>query len=178
MSDITFKKNKPKYVFFILILLLLIIFLFSFGILWISNPSKYTYALMPNELIVFIVGTMGILGSLTLSYIMIKSIFNREFFIRINKEGLFIGIIQYSNKLINWNDITQIESIEINGIKHIIIHIKNIEYYKSKEKGIEKYFFTSRTKRYGTPYVINTSSLLVKFDDIIESIILHWKKFK
>ncbi|UKB85401.1 hypothetical protein LF887_07200 [Chryseobacterium sp. MEBOG06] len=178
MTDIVFRKNKLKYLFFFVILLIILLFTIYFSIKFISNPSKYIYALMPNELIVFIVGIMGILGSFVLSYIMIKSIFNKEFFIRINQKGLFLGIIQYSNRLINWNDITKIEIIDVNNIKHIIIYIKNIEYYKNKEKGLEKYFFISRTKKYGTPYVINTNALSAKISDITEAIVQNWKKFK
>lgn len=178
MTDIVFKKNKLKYLFFLIILLIILFFTIYFSTKFVSNPSEYIYAIMPNEFIVFIVGIMGILGSFVLSYIMLKSIFNKEFFIRINQKGLFLGIIQYSNKLINWNDITKIEIIEVNNVKHIIIYIKNIEYYKNQEKGIEKYFFNSRTKKYGTPYVINTNALSAKTNDIAKSMIQNWKKFK
>jgi len=178
MTDIVFRKNKLKYLFFLVILLIILFFTIYFSIRFVSNPSKYIYALMPNELIVFIVGIMGILGSFVLSYIMIKSIFNKEFFIRINQKGLFLGIIQYSNRLINWNDITKIEIIEVNNIKNIIIYIKNIEYYKNKEKGLEKYFFISRTKKYGTPFIINTSALSGKVSDIRNTMIENWEKFK
>ena len=61
---------------------------------------------MPNKLVVFLTGILGALASLVLLYIMIKSVFNKNFYIRINPEGLYLGIIQYSNKLIYWKDIT------------------------------------------------------------------------
>lgn len=178
MTDIIFKKNKPKYLFFILLLLIILFIAVYISTLFIFNPSKYIYWLMPNELIVFLVGIMGILGVLVLLYIMIKSVFNKNFFIRINQDGLFLGIIQYSNKLIYWKDITGIESVEINGIKHISIYIKNIEYYKNQERGIQKYFFTTRTEKYKTPFVINVNALSDSFNDIIKSIIASWEKFK
>lgn len=114
---------------------------------------------MPNEVIVVLFSILSILSSFLLLYILIKSIFNKHFFIKINQDGLFMGIIQYSNKLISWNDIAKVETIKMNNIEHIIIYINNVEYYKSKEKGIQKYFFLSRTKKYGTPFVINTSAL-------------------
>jgi len=178
MSDIIFKKNKLKYLFIIILLLAILFFTLYFSTLFVLRPSKYLYTLMPNEMIVFLVGILGFLGCSVLLYIIVKSIFNKEFFIRINKDGLFIGIIQYSNKLINWNDIIKIEIIEINNIQHIIIYIKNIEHYKSQEKGIQKYFFESRTKKYNTPFVINTSALSSNANDIMELIVSYWKKFK
>ncbi|WPO81607.1 STM3941 family protein [Chryseobacterium sp. JJR-5R] len=177
MSDIIFKKNKLKYLFIIILLLAILFSTLYFSTLFVLSPSKYLYTLMPN-VIVFFVGILGFLGCSVLLYIIVKSIFNKEFFIRINKNGLFIGIIQYSNKLINWNDIIKIEIIEINSIQHIIIYIKNIEHYKSQEKGIQKYFFESRTKKYDTPFVINTSALSSNANDIMESIVSYWKKFK
>ena len=109
---------------------------------------------------------------------MIKSVFNKNFFIRINQEGLYLGIIQYSNKLIYWKDITSIESIEINGIKHIVIYIKNIEYYKNKENGIQRYFLKLNLGKYNAPFVINVNALSDKFDVIMQSIIRNWEKFK
>nr|WP_314499852.1 STM3941 family protein [uncultured Chryseobacterium sp.] len=178
MSDIIFKKNKPKYLFFLLLLLILIVFLLYFGVLWISNPNKYIFSLMPNKVIIILFSIVSILSALILLYIMLKSIFNKEFFLRINEKGLFLGIIQYSNKLIKWEDITKIEVIKINNIGHIMIYVNNIEYYKVKEKGIEKKIFISRVKRYGTPFVINTKALLSSTTEITESIILNWKRFK
>lgn len=178
MSDIVFKKNKLKYLFLLIALLIILFFTIYFSIKFISNPSKYIYVLMPNELIVVLVGIIGILGSFFLSYIMIKSIFNKEFFIRINQHGLFLGIIQYSNRLIKWNDITEIKIVKINNIEHILIYIGNIEYYKNKEKGLQKYFFVSRAEKYGTPFVINTSALSSNVNEITNIMIDNWKRFK
>ncbi|QIY90536.1 STM3941 family protein [Chryseobacterium gallinarum] len=178
MSDIIFKKSKPKYLFFILILLVIIISVLYFGILWVKNPSKYIFWLMPSKIIVFFVGSLAILSSIILIYFLIKSIFNKKFFIEINEKGLFLGIIQYSNKLIYWEDITHIESVKINGVNHILIFVKNIEHYKNKEKGIQKYFFTSTSKKYGTPFVINVNALSDKFENIVETIIITWEKCK
>ncbi|SEN11623.1 hypothetical protein SAMN05421856_1196 [Chryseobacterium taichungense] len=178
MSDIIFKKNRPKYFFFILVFLILIISLSYFGILWMLNPSKYVSVFTRNEVIVSLVGILAILGALLLSLIIIKSISNRNFFIRINDEGLFLGILQYTNNLIYWKDITGIEIVEINKIKNILVYINNIEYYKNREKGLGKFFFISNTKKYGTPYVINTNALSAKIDDITEVMIENWEKFK
>jgi len=177
MSNIIFKKNRPKYIFFILLLLLLIIFLLYFGILWMLNPSKYVSIFTRNELIVFLVGILAILCSLILSYGTIKGISNRNFFIRINEEGLFLGILQYTNNLIYWKDITRIEIIEINNIKNIIVYVNNIEFYKNREKGLGKYFFMSNIKKYETPYIINTNALSAKINDISDTMIQNWKKY-
>ena len=178
MSDIIFKKNKPKYLFFLLLLFVILFFISYFSILFISNPSKYISVFFRNELIVYLFSILGILGSLILTQIIVKSVFNKNFFIRINQKGLFIGIIQYSNKLIYWDDITKIKNMKINNIEHIIIYIKNIEYYKDQEKGIQKYFFITTTKKYGTPFVINTSALNGKVTEITEAMIQDWQKFK
>ena len=104
MSDIIFKKNKFKYLFIALLLLVIIIFTGYISTLFIFHPSEYIYWLMPNKLVVFLTGILGALASLVLLYIMIKSVFNKNFYIRINQEGLYLGIIQYSNKLIYWKD--------------------------------------------------------------------------
>lgn len=178
MSNIIFKKNKFKYLFIALLLLVIIIFTGYISTLFIFNPSEYIYWLMPNKIVVFLMGILGALGTLVLLYILIKSVFNKNFYISINQEGLYLGIIQYSNKLIYWKDIIGIESMYINGIKHILIYIKNIEYYKNKEKGIQKYFFSLSVERYKTPFAINVSALSDNFGVIIKSIISNWEKYK
>lgn len=178
MSDIIFKKNKIKYLSISLLLLVIIYITGYISTLFIFNSSEYIYWLMPNKSVVFLMGILGVLGALVLFYITIKSIFNKNFHIRINQDGLYLGIIQYSNKLICWKDVTGVESMEINGIKHILIYIKNIEYYKNKEKGIQKYFFTSNTEKYKTPFAINVNALSDNFDVIIKSIISNWEKYK
>lgn len=178
MTDIIFKKNKSKYLLFISLLLIILFIVVYISALFIFNPSEYIYWLMPNKVIVFLVGILGVLGSLILLYIIVKSIFNKNFHIRINQDGLFLGIIQYSNKLILWKDITGVESVEINGIKHILINVKNIDYYKNYEKGIQKHFFMSRTEKYNTPFIINVNALSDNFNDIIKSIIASWEKYK
>lgn len=178
MADIIFKKNKHKYLFFILLLCVILIVVVYISLLFILNPSHYIFWLMPNKTIVFLLGILGILSSLILLYIIVKSTFNKNFFIRINEKGLYLGIIQYSNKLIYWKDIARVESMEINGIKHILIYIKNVEYYKNKEKGIQKHFFSLSAKKYKTPFVINVNALSDNFGVIIKSIISNWERYK
>jgi hypothetical protein len=171
MTETIFKKNKLKHLFFSFILFLLIIFTLFIGISFLNNPSKYVYVILPNQLIVILVGILAIFSSF-------KSITNKDFYIRICEDGLFLGIIQYSNKLVAWNDIIEIKSIKISEIDYILILVSNPEYYKSKESGIEKYFFESRMKRYNSPFVINTNALKADFETIFKQIILNWEKSK
>ncbi|PQA96422.1 hypothetical protein SAMN05421796_101408 [Chryseobacterium piscicola] len=178
MSDIIFKKNKRKYFFIIILLVILIFFTLYFSILFLLNPSKYVYALMPNKTIVLLIGILGLLGCLILVYITTKSVFNKEFSIIINKDGLFIGIIQYSNKNIMWEDIKSIETISINNIKHIIIYINHVEKYENYEKGIQNFFLKNRVQRYGTPFVINTSALQDNVEDIAKLMNEYLIKFR
>ena len=106
---------------------------------------------MPNKLVVFLTGILGALASLILLYIMIKKIFNKNFYIRINQEGLYFynSVFQQINLLERYKGV---ESMEINGIKHILIHIKNIEYYKNKEKGIQKILFYIKYRKIQNPF--------------------------
>ena len=129
-------------------------------------------------MIVILAGILAIFCSFILSYITFKSITNKDFYIIICKDGMFLGIIQYSNKLINWSDINKIQILKINNINHIIIFIKNVDFYRNQESGIEKYFFESRVKKYGSPFVINTSALKTDVSDIFKSMIFNFKEFK
>jgi len=178
MESITFKKSKLKYFIICFLLLLIIIGTLYIGFQFISNPTKYIFWMLPTETSVFSLGIIGILASLVLIYILIKTLLNKNFNIKIDKNGLFLGLIQHSKKLVLWNDITKIESIKIDGTKYIIIYVRNVEYYGENEKGIQKHFFNSKTNKYKTPFVININSLSENFDTILNSIITNWKKYK
>ena len=178
MEKITFKKSKLKYLFLIYFLLIIIIGTLYISIRFISNPAENIFWMLPTKSSVFLLGTIGVLASLVLIYILIKSIINKNFLIKIDENGLFLGLIQHSKKLVYWKDITGIESIKIEGIKHIIIYVKNIDYYEKNEKGIQKYFFNSKAKKYKTPFVINVNALSDDFGTILNLMITNWKKYK
>ncbi|WP_317618775.1 STM3941 family protein [Chryseobacterium suipulveris] len=178
MESVIFKKSKIKYYSFCFLLLLIIIVTLYFSFRFLLYSDEYVYWMLPTETRVISLGIIGILASLALISILTKSILNKNFQIKIDNSGLFLGLIQHSKKLIYWKDITKIESINIEGIRHIIIYVKNVEYYGENEKGIQKYFFNSKMKKYKTPFVINVTALSENFDTIINSIITNWKKYK
>ena len=178
MESIIFKKSKLKYFIIGFLLLLIIIGALYVSIQFITKPAEYIYWRFPSETSIFSLGIIGILASLVLIYILIKTLLNKNFYLKIDKNGLFLGLIQYSKKLVLWNDITKIESIKIDGTKYIIIYVKNVEYYGVNERGIQKYFFNSNTKKYKTPFIINVNALSENFDTILNSIITNWKKYK
>ena len=158
-SDINyiFYKNKRKYFVTISLLVLVSIVLLLFGFLWMINPSKYIYWFLPNEYFVFVIGALSCISSLVLFLIAFLSVNNKEFFIRINEEGLFVGTLLYKNKLIKWSDIKNVQVLEKNKNKYIKVNVRNINNYQ--EKGIRKLLFFMSLKQNGTPFLLHTGAL-------------------
>lgn len=172
------RKDKSKYSLILISLLILFFLVFYFSYVRIVRPSDYIFWFMPSKLLVFFFGVLGIFASLLLLYITFRSFLNKEFYIKIDREGLYLGLILYNSKLIHWNNILKIECIKINGIKHLKIDVSNIEMYRKKEKGIIKYFFEKNFKKYKTPYVINISLLSGTFENNFEIIMRSWEKYR
>jgi hypothetical protein len=169
-SDINciFYKNKRKYIITISLLVLLSIALLLFGFLWMISPSEYIYWRLPNEYFVFVVGALSCISSIVLFLTAFLSINNKDFFIRINEEGLFAGTLLYKNKLIKWSDIKSVQILEKNNNKYIKVDVININNYN--EKGIRKLLFFINLKQNNTPFLLHTNALNGEVNEIKNAI--------
>jgi hypothetical protein len=162
--DKIFYKNNRKYIVNILLLVIVSIVLFLIGFFWTTNPSEYVYWFLPNKYFVFFVGFLSFILSLFVFIIFLFSILNKEFFIKIDRNGLFVGTMPYENKLVKWSDIIDIQIIEKNKNKFLKINIKNIKNYR--EKGIRQILFKLSVFLNDTPFLIHTGSINVSIDKL------------
>lgn len=172
----TFTKNKTKYSFSVFGLLLLSVFLTLVGYKWTKSPDDYTYWLLRTKEIVFLVGCLSfVLGAICLC-ILIMSIRNKNFYIKIDEHGLFLGNSSYKTKLIKWNKIKSLGVTKKNYNRYILVFVKGV--HSDDEKGLAKVFFNSNLKRYGTPYLINNGGLNGSFDEIKTAIETAWIHYR
>ena len=163
-----FYKNKNKYIITISLLIFVSIVLLRFGYLWIIDSSSYVYWLLPNKNIVFLVGLLSILCASILIMIIYFSLTNKDFYLRIDEKGLFVGSLIYKNKLINWSNIKKIEVLEKNKNKYIKILVYDTNIYK--ERGLRYLIYYSSLKFNGTPFLIHTGVLNGDFNEIYNAI--------
>ena len=109
----------------------------------------------------------------------IKKIFNKDFGLIIDEKGIYDNSSGVSAGLILWQDIIDINFLQVQKIKFIQIIVSNPDYYIYRKKNIIFRFFMFLNKKiYGTPISISSTGLKCSFDELDESISIALKKFK
>lgn len=161
--------------FRIIILIILVIFILYILSKFLLHPSKYTYFLMPTRNSVILFSIAGILTCLLVLYIILKNIFRKDAFLKIDEEGIFNGFSFYDKKNIRWSEISKIETIRYNYNNYLAIYLKET---LNKEKGVSYLFFKINEKTMGTPYIITSGDLDCTFKYLEKSIQEAFVKYK
>jgi hypothetical protein len=172
-SKIEIPLNKKK----VILALIGAMFFVGMGLLGALNPENFVSPVFRNPGVIRIIGVVGVVFfGISLFFIVPKLLED--------KQGLTIdsnGIINNSNGinvgLIEWRDVTGIETIEVVSTKFLIVHIINPEEYIEREKkGILKKAMKANQKMYGSPISITSSSLKMNFKELEALIIQEYKR--
>ncbi|MDA6071083.1 hypothetical protein NJT12_15820 [Flavobacterium sp. AC] len=167
MKTIIIEKNKNY--FKRIAIMLLMIFVLCGLVNFLCYPSEHTYFLLPTKNTVIIFSIVGIITCALVIFLLLKSIFRKDVFLRIDEQGIFNGFFLYTKKLIKWEEISKIETIKYNYNNYIAIFLKETP---NNEKGISSLFFKMNEKSMGTPYIITSGDLDCSFDEL-ERLILE-----
>ncbi|MES2726762.1 MAG: STM3941 family protein [Bacteroidota bacterium] len=164
MSDrIVIELSKKK----IVLLLIAGVAFVIFGCLGAISPDTFVSPLFRSPEFIRISGVAAVtffgIGTLFIA----RKLFD-------SKPGLIIdqnGITDNSNAigigLIEWQDITRIQRIEIVSTKILILHINKPEKYIERAKSyIVKKAMLTNQKMYGSPISITSNSLKISFEDL------------
>ncbi|WP_374460322.1 STM3941 family protein [Chryseobacterium taeanense] len=167
--------NKNKNFLKTIIVMSLILFtLYFLGFKFLSYPSEHTYFLLPTKNSVIIFSIFGISGCFLAMYIILKAIFRKNAFLKIDENGIFNGFSFYDNKFIKWEEINKIESIRYNHNNYIGIFLKE---QKNNEKGINYFLYKMNESSMGTAHIISSGDLDCSFDELEKVIFKYWKKY-
>ncbi len=166
--------NKTKVALLLIVpLTLLITSLFS--ILWPESFISQTSNDLEKIKLSGIVG--GCLG-LLLSIFIIRKWLNKKTGFIIDKSGITdISNASYTG-LIEWNDIKKVEGKKVGPIKLIILHINNPEKYINKAKKTSMPQMRKNLGFYGSPILIVSSRLKIKYDDLLALTTNEFEKLK
>ncbi|MET3034461.1 STM3941 family protein [Chryseobacterium sp. NRRL B-14859] len=174
MKSIIINKNK-NYIRRIAIILLMFVILYFLGFKFLRYPSEHTYFLLPTENVVIVFSIFGILACLLAIYIVLKNIFRKKAFLKIDEDGIFNGFFLYKKKLVRWEEIAEIKTLRYNNNNYIGLFLKEV---KNNERGIESLLFNMNQRSMGTPYIIYYGDLECSFEDLRKTIIDSWEKYK
>jgi len=142
---------------------------------FLRYPSEHTYFLLPTKNTVIIFSIVGIVSCCLAIFLIIKSIFRKDVFLKIDEEGIYNGFFLYNKKLIKWEEISKIETIKYNYNNYIAIFLKETP---NNEKGISSLFFKMNEKSMGTPYIISSGDLDCSFEELERLILESYNQSK
>lgn len=118
---------------------------------------------------IFFAGT-GIFG--------IKMLFDQSLGLTISDEGIFENTNALSIGFINWEDITEIKTIQIKSTQILLIFVKNPQSYLDKAQGVKKFLMKSNFSMYGTPLSITTVTIKFKFNELEQIIMQQFEEYR
>lgn len=162
MKEIKIDLSKRK-----LVLLLSAGIGFVFFSCWfIVNPSNFVNFITRSEIIIFIVGILGVVVFGVASVFLFIKLFDNKSGLVINKEGIIDNTNSSSMGLISWSDITKIYKKKVISTEILIIEIRNPEGYIQKANGLKKLGLKQNLKSYGTPITLTSVGLQCSFDEL------------
>lgn len=171
MDTIEIPLSKTK----ILLLLIGAIAFVAFGILFIINPGSFQSGVFRSSEIIRIIGIVSVVFfGLCLLFIARKLVDNKvgltidQYGITDNTNGTSVGLIE-------WDDITNIRTIQIASTKIMMLDTDQPEKYMERAtNAISKRAMKANHKMYGSPLSIVSNSLKIKYKDLEK---LIWEEF-
>ncbi|RKD94571.1 STM3941 family protein [Marinifilum flexuosum] len=139
----------------------------ALGILFVLNPASIQSDLFGNLEFIRIVGVVSLVFfGLCFVYIATK-LFDSKVGLRIYENGIIDNSNATSVGLIDWEDITDIKTIQIASNKILLVETSKPEKYIERAKnGLISRAMKANYKMYGTPILITSNSLKIKYDDL------------
>jgi len=142
------------------------------GILFVTNPEKYTSRIMRIPSIIFISGVASILFFGICIPFIFKKLLDKSPGLIITNQGILDNSSGVSAGQIYWSDIKDISVLKIYRQKLIMLHVKNPQDYIDKQtNGFKRKMMTLNYKMYGTPLSITSKGLKISFDELLAILI-------
>ena len=157
-GSIFIEKSNTKLFFQIIVRMAFVVF----GLFLIISPLDKN-----PPLFIKIIGYVFVILLGSELILLLKKIFSDNIGLEINNEGIIDNSTVPSIGLVEWNDIRNIDVIEINRQKFIMVYVKNTQNYIDKEKNkLKKKTMQMNTNMYGTPIQIVSNALKISHKEL------------
>ncbi|WP_445383001.1 STM3941 family protein [Robiginitalea sp. IMCC43444] len=149
------------------------------GTLLAMNPEPFRSPLFRNPETIRIAGIVAV-GFFGLCLIFIaKKLFDQKAGLIIDQKGITDNSNSTSVGLIEWDDISDIGTIQVASTKILMLETDKPDKYINRAKnGISKRALKANHKMYGSPLSIVSNSLKIKYDDLEKLIREEFEKRK
>jgi hypothetical protein len=164
MNEVKIKFSKFKIILLELGALLLVA-----GSIWLLLITNSQSSVNPAYMRLIAITGIVLFGAGAIYEL--KQLFDKKPGLVINKDGIWDNTSAISGCFILWTDIEKLEILKDKSNQYLLIHVKNPEeYIKKGSNGYKRFMLKMNNKTYGTPLSISSSSLQIKFDDLVTMI--------
>lgn len=115
-----------------------------------------------------IIGGITVILCITISMIFIWKLFDNRFALVIDENGFTINPQAKSETTFKWNEIDNFSEFSVNGTKMILINLKDIDAFMSKEHSLLKYrMLLMNIDICGTPCSLCANSYKISHKDLL-----------
>ncbi len=164
MTDkIEIQLSKTKILFLLLGATVFVIL----GILFIMNTEQFESARFSNPETIRIAGILSVaFFGLCLVFIA-RKLFDKKVGLTIDQNGITDNSNTTSVGLIEWNDITNIGTVQVASTKFLMLETDKPEKYIARAKNaFSKRAMQANHQMFGSPLSITSNSLKIKYDDL------------
>ena len=141
------------------------------GIVFVTNPEKYTTPIMRNPTVIFISGLASILFFSLCFVFIAKKLGDNSLGLIISDKGIFDNSSGLSAGQILWSDIENISVIKIHRQRLIMLQVTNPQEYIDKQtSSFKRKMMQLNFKIYGTPLSITSNGLKISFDELLSTL--------
>ena len=141
------------------------------GILFVTNPEKYTSPIMRNPTVIFISGLASIIFFGLCTPFIFKKLLDKSPGLIITDQGILDNSSGVSAGQILWKDIDDIHVIKIQRQRMIILQVYNSQDYIDKQTSkFKRKMMTINMNMYGSPLFLTSNGLKISFDELYKTL--------
>ncbi|MDO6390003.1 STM3941 family protein [Pontibacter sp. BT731] len=137
------------------------------GVFFAMEPARFISPVFRSEGLVRIAGVASVLFFGLGAVYMLRKLFDKKVGLTICEAGITDNSSAVSVGLIEWQDITGVETLEIASNKILLVHTNNPEKYMARGTNIfSRKAMQANHRMYGTPLSITANSLQITYKEL------------
>jgi hypothetical protein len=159
-------------------LTVLVIGAFAFiiaGFFFALKPSNFVSRIFRNEQIIRIAGIASVVFFGICFFWILRKFFDDKIGLRIDETGIIDNSSGVSVGLIDWNDITGVETYQVYSTKFVVLFTDQPKKYIEKASNVlMKKAMQANNKMCGSPLTINSNALKIRHQELEKLILEKW----
>ena len=149
------------------------------SVLMLVNASSFKSPIFQNEVLILVVGILGLVFFGFCTIFIIKAIFSQKIMLTISESGIEDRSSGVSIGLIEWQDIVGIETRQIYSQKFVVLLTSQPDKYLDKANStMKRKAMQANARLCGSPLAISSNSLKINHADLETMLNQKWENYR